>query len=761
MNGNSNWVLNGSMTLAGGIFSCSGSGRAEKIFVLNQKVAMPVRISAESSAESVHGINAYEYSFLAQIEFTDGTTNRLSWAPFNDGTLFFTDYAPFPNGTHAFVKRNFVLNYEKTIRTIKLLLLFERHEGCVQFQNVEVCDYAVERTPLFDTFPLVNSLPEPGFFLRDCKKNSGTPQFLPDPAIDDVLLKTTRKEQNGAVFFSVNATLTGKTARTLTLYYTEELAGESVEYLPEIDRSVPADLPKDYFDTATWRVGANGLAARFPFTAVRTENRGTAIGFLPESPAFGRVGYNHAVKRMFIAFDFALTPEVPNAVLEFVVFSFQAKHGFRGALAEYYSLFPENYTPRITDQGNWMAFVDISTLPDYEDFHFRFKEGNTEPAWDREHNILTFRYTEPMTYWVGLPKDKSLTRENVQSAIRSWAANPGMKEQFELYKTSVMFDENGDEVFIPIDKPWCYGGVAAINSLPDIAGEITDFKTKWNDKIRQKWHTPGTADTLAGEYIDSSEGYLAPDIDLAHLTATKLPLTFSADSCIPGIWKGSIAFEYIREIRDDLRPAGEYVMANGTPGTIWSLPALLDVSGTETDWNPNGHWEPVSLSEFHYRRSLNAGKPYCFLMNSDFSKLGPSAVEKYMKRSLVFGMFPSFFSANAATGHYFRNPQLYERDRPLFKKYLPWIRKIMAEGWQVVPDAVLASDTGFAMEQYGKRFFAILNDGPRTAEAVIGFTKPEMNKAIDRLSGKTYEITDGKLSISLAPEDVALLELTE
>ena len=38
-----------------------------------------------------------------------------------------------------------------------------------------------------------------------------------------------------------------------------------------------------------------------------------------------------------------------------------------------------------------------------------------------------------------------------------------------------------------------------------------------------------------------------------------------------------------------------------------------------------------------------------------------------MKRSLAYGMFPGYFSADASTGHYFKRPELYNRDRPLFK----------------------------------------------------------------------------------------------
>ena len=93
--------------------------------------------------------------------------------------------------------------------------------------------------------------------------------------------------------------------------------------------------------------------------------------------------------------------------------------------------------------------------------------------------------------------------------------------------------------------------------------------------------------------------------------------------------------------------------------------------GTETDWNPGGRWQPMSDADLLYRRAMCKGKPFCFLMNTAFEQFPHELVEKYMKRCLAYGMFPGFFSHNAAEGHYFTRPELYNRDRALFKKYVP------------------------------------------------------------------------------------------
>jgi hypothetical protein len=98
-------------------------------------------------------------------------------------------------------------------------------------------------------------------------------------------------------------------------------------------------------------------------------------------------------------------------------------------------------------------------------------------------------------------------------------------------------------------------------------------------------------------------------------------------------------------------------MANATPQAWFWLAPLLDVMGTETDWNRGGTWSPLSDEELLYRRALCKGKPYCFLMNTDFTKFPYAATETFMKRALAYGLFPGFFSADASTGHYFAQPR--------------------------------------------------------------------------------------------------------
>ncbi len=130
-------------------------------------------------------------------------------------------------------------------------------------------------------------------------------------------------------------------------------------------------------------------------------------------------------------------------------------------------------------------------------------------------------------------------------------------------------------------------------------------------------------------------------------------MTFSLDERRPVIFPGFIAYEYVRGLADDVHGMNKLMMANYTPTRYFWLAPLLDVLGTETDWNPGGIWQPMTDAELLYRRAMCKGKPYCFLMNTQFERFPRELVEKYMKRCLAYGMFPGFFSANASEGQYF------------------------------------------------------------------------------------------------------------
>src|ERR1019366_10580077 len=137
---------------------------------------------------------------------------------------------------------------------------------------------------------------------------------------------------------------------------------------------------------------------------------------------------------------------------------------------------------------------------------------------------------------------------------------------------------------------------------------------------------------------------------------------------------------------------------------------LVDVMGIEVDWlDGDGKWQADTDETFNLRRTMSYRKPYLLLMNTNFDKFTAPMVEKYFNRSLFYAVYPSMFSADAATHPYWETPRWYNRDRPLFKKYIPVIKRLSAAGWEPIPYAH-TGDAKVYVERYGNRLFAVLND---------------------------------------------------
>ena len=80
--------------------------------------------------------------------------------------------------------------------------------------------------------------------------------------------------------------------------------------------------------------------------------------------------------------------------------------------------------------------------------------------------------------------------------------------------------------------------------------------------------------------------------------------------------------------------------------------------------------------------------------------------DQYLQICLAYGLWPGFFSADAARATYFGNHSLFDRDRPLFKMFIPPLHKINQAGWRPVTLANATADSGgpFQLERWGAGF---------------------------------------------------------
>jgi hypothetical protein len=496
---------------------------------------------------------------------------------------------------------------------------------------------------------------------------------------------------------------------------------------------------------------------------------------------------------------------------------------FRGALSQYYRLFPAAFEKRVPREGLWMAFTDISTLPNPEDFGFAYQEGAPNVAWDEQHGILSFPYTEPMTTWLKLAPEVPRSYDgavNYLHALLDRNDDP-LHESASVIAASSVLDGTGRSVLSVVNAPWCDGVVFALDADPAIpvnaphtmnrgqaelkrleeavADTITApvpewpwrgtgtcapsaaVKTEGTQSLCLAAATPGrpvdafqtvpvsqtaakalvmraairtrdltgVEDTDCSVYVDlvhadgtplycqaipvapgtrefqvverrivsdkpfagatvhlllrgahtgtvwfddlflgeegstvnllknpglegvAEKGAVADGVyidsyefwsnninyNAAHFANMDIPLVFDAQSCRVGALTVFSTFAWQREMAQRMHARGKFMFANGALASYDTPAAFLDVLGTETNWMPGGKWQPMTDAELCFRRALSAQKPYCFLMNTHYDDFTLELTERYMQRSLAYGMFPGFFSENASTDCYFATPK--------------------------------------------------------------------------------------------------------
>lgn len=718
---------------------------------LNQTEARPFTVRTEARCErGPGGTRTRAFSLYVDLVYMDG--DHL-WGQT-------ADFAPDPQrgwraGTVTVIPA-------KPVRSASVYCLYRGLPGRVRFRAPAVRIREQADLALFDAQPVaLGDLPrhEAGFLVRDVQRADDG--YAPIPVGGEAkgvrLSVVETPAADGATYRVTVEDRTGRD-RALTLVYAWPLPAGDLVFEEDPRTAVPlADNAPQRSDAQAMGCGAGGLN-RWPFGAVSVGGRGFALGIDTAHPAYFRTAVHPRTRLLFIAFDLGLAPEKRTAAFAFRRFTFTG--GFRGALAAYAAREPDAFKTRVPEQGIWMPFRAIKSVENWQDFGFKFKEGNDETAWDDAHGIFTFRYTEPTTWWLSMDKahgTNRFTMADCLAKVESLAAKGDPRAR--AWRGSVMRDEDGARVGRVMDTPWCRGAIWLLSPLPDIAG-ICEYKVKNTEADFAKFYEKPFPVGQDGEYIDSAEGYLTPTLDFnrAVFAASDTPLVFSSDEDHrPALFKGLSMYEYVRRTAARVWPRGRFVMANGVPGRWPWLPAYVDVGGTETQWiDEEGRWRPESHRSLLYKRALSMGKPYCYLQNVDFEKFAYADMENFMRHCVAYGLFPGCFSHNASEGHYFTRPEVYNRDRPLFKKYVPLCKMLSEAGWRPVNTLVASTDSRVFVEQFGARYVTVFNSARATVK--VRLTAKVGARASEHVEGGEVSFADGVATLELAPDAVRVLD---
>ena len=720
---------------------------------LNQREASPFKVVAESLAEATpSGFNARDYSLYIDITYADKSHLYGQVAEFS------------PRPGLGWQRRSVTVCPDKPIKVANCYLLYRFRPGRVRFRAPSLQTFEGQAITLYDTWSqdlsALRLSPQPRFYLRDAAADRGFLPITPGGApVEGVRLTVTQTNgSNGTAHFDVTLNETTAHDRAISLVYALPLPGaDAVVWHDNPNRSESLSTTSGQRRATTNQQAGEGALSKWPFGAVTAAGQGLALGYDPSAPAIFRVTANAKTRELLIAFDVGFAREKSVARFRFVRFAFPGELGFRGALAAYQRVFPENHAVRLRRHGLWMPFHKISKVRGWEDFGFAVKEGDNEPGWDDAHDIVTFHYTEPTSWW--MPMKGGFGKFTFEDCLAEAERRAAKGEHIaKAWKTSTYHDRDGLVTGSVRDTPWCVGAVWNLSPLPGIAGGEYEHKLTGPSWEKRYAHVPPQG--VDGEYIDSAEPYMAPALDFnrAHFAAARTPLAYDPETKRPAVAKCLAVYEYVRTTADRCHATGRYLMGNGIPYSWPWLVPFSDFGGQETKWiDKKGTWKPMSADDLLYRRALSGAKPYCFLMNVNFDLFPPALVEKYMQRSLAYGLCPGFFSPNASGGHYFSRPELYDRDRPLFKKYVPLCRLVSEAGWRPVNTLVKFDPNGISVEQFGDRYLTVFNPGQEPLAIRLDFLQPT-SAVRELVTGENLAVSGNRLELTLPAETARLID---
>jgi hypothetical protein len=393
--------------------------------------------------------------------------------------------------------------------------------------------------------------------------------------------------------------------------------------------------------------------------------------------------------------------------------------------------------------------------------------------------VATFRYTEPMSWWMTIPagvqRDYGVAMDYLKRYATGAIGDAGTKNLALATESSADYTDDGKLAVSIVDAPWAHGALFTDNCNPRVPyppGGTNRAHVSWNPTLASELYDHPEKGVQDGEYLDSLEGWSdVKNFRREHFAAATEPLTFDTMTRRPCILQALSTYEFTQWLSNDVHRRNKLMFANSTPARFFWYAGLLDVMGTETNWLRDGAYQPDDDEMMLYRRLLSGHKPYLLLMNTDFDKFDHAMVEKYMKRSLLYGIFPSMFSHNAADKPYWENPAWYNRDRDLFVKYIPIIRSFAMRGWEPVTGA-RTDDASVWVERFGGQdggspSFTVFNSGTAARDVALRLDPKTLSGPIppafvDRVTGKRIEVKNeaGRptLRLTIGAEETAALE---
>ncbi len=474
---------------------------------------------------------------------------------------------------------------------------------------------------------------------------------------------------------------------------------------------------------------------------------------------------------LFVRYDIATTPHTTRFPgyatfhARFRVEPGYSEDPFRVAVRSWYEHDPAWRTYRGSKHGILLPFSDVSTIRRAEDFGFAFfeKVGPLGKDVDAAYacGLKTFLYTEPWLYWHPIPHQGHWTLRSALQRMRETAGGRAGKEKdFAVAALlGASRTQEGEHRMTFLDTPWNKGARMEVVTDPELP--TTD---QWTvNRAMAEWRQleePLADPRVSGVFLDSMSKMETIDYNTNAIATASYPCTYTAGELRPGLAMPIQAVEYTSALAEVLRRRNKLIAANFPS---WQYPFFMpyiDVPGEEASWYEGHRFVPAPDAELMFRRVISGNKPFFYLLATYFDLLTVEDVEQFFRLCMFYAFMPSAFSHDGAGDAYWDNSARYERDRPLFMRYVPAIQRLSAAGWEPVP-IVTAEHPRIRVEQFGDAtndvFYAtVMNTKQQGVETRLRVpARAGSRLAYDLLSGRSLFLRGNReLDILASPGDV-------
>jgi len=284
-----------------------------------------------------------------------------------------------------------------------------------------------------------------------------------------------------------------------------------------------------------------------------------------------------------------------------------------------------------------------------------------------------------------------------------------------------------------------------------------------------------------GEFPVRGKDFLY-DYSREHFAYADVPLTFDPRTRRPVIYTAFSFWEFLKLTSEELHAREKLFAANDFGAMSGYFAPLLDLLTTEVAKPTVYEALPDRLA--NCERFYAYHKPFANLYNrygTSYREMGREEVEYWIELNMFYGLYPGFYTSNYGPvtdrriDSYWAIPELNERDRDLWARYMPIIMALDRAGWEPVTYA-RTDDQDIWVERFGTDpeegiYFTVRNarDEEATFTLTVDVEPLGMDPAgpfslVELVSGSRppYTVAEGTIRIAgaMAPGETQVFKLT-